>query len=129
MAMVKIGPKTGKYYWTGSQPRTGVRSSSQNGESATRTYRLKRSKYYIDYSTTLLVAFLLGRGTSSVILYSALSSLVVTSESWNHYAAAVFNARLPHSSVPISRGARLYGKSHMTFISLVVHGLSAIAVY
>ena len=68
-------------------------------------------------------------GNFSVIPYRALSSLVVTSEIWNHYAAAVLATRLPHDSVPTARGVRLSGKSHMNFVSLVVHGLSAMSLY
>src|ERR1051326_8593861 len=40
-------------------------------------------------------------GNFSVVPYSSLSSLVVISETWNHYAAAVLNARLPHAMVPL----------------------------
>lgn len=68
-------------------------------------------------------------GNFSVIPYAALSSLVVTSEIWNHYAAAAFAARLPYATVPTARGTRLSGQSRMNFVSLVVHGLSAISVY
>jgi polyisoprenyl-phosphate glycosyltransferase len=68
-------------------------------------------------------------GNFSVVPYSCLSSLVVISEMWNHYAAAVFNARLPFATVHLSRGRRLSGTSKMRFVSLVTHGLSAISVY
>jgi glycosyltransferase involved in cell wall biosynthesis len=68
-------------------------------------------------------------GNFSAIPYESLSSLVVVSEIWNHYAAAVYNARLPHESVPTSRGKRYAGKSRMNFVSLIIHGLSAISVY
>ena len=113
------------------------RFAAENGRKIIFAERRKRNEnvsfkaFYILYRLLhyALTGISVRVGNFSVIPYSALSSLVVTSESWNHYAAAVFHARLPHSSVPISRGARLYGKSHMNFISLVVHGLSAIAVY
>lgn len=68
-------------------------------------------------------------GNFSVVPYSCLSSLVVISETWNHYAAAVFSARLPFDTVRLSRGRRLSGSSKMKFVSLVTHGLSAISVY
>ncbi len=68
-------------------------------------------------------------GNFSVVPWPALSSLIVTSEVWNHYAAAVYESRLPHESVPVPRGVRLSGKSTMNFVSLVTHGLSAISVY
>jgi glycosyltransferase involved in cell wall biosynthesis len=68
-------------------------------------------------------------GNFSAVPYSCLSSLVVVSEVWNHYAAAVFNARIPHDSIPAPRGERLAGKSRMNFVAFVTHGLSAISVY
>lgn len=68
-------------------------------------------------------------GNFSVVPYSCLSSLVVISEIWNHYAAAVLNARLPYDTIPVPRGHRLEGKSKMDFVALVTHGLSALSVY
>lgn len=68
-------------------------------------------------------------GNFSVVPYSSLSSLVIISEMWNHYAAAVLNARLPHDTIPAPRGKRLWGKSSMNFVSLVTHGLRALSVY
>jgi polyisoprenyl-phosphate glycosyltransferase len=68
-------------------------------------------------------------GNFSVLPRSALARLVAVSELWNHYAAAVSHARLPVDTIPIPRGTRLAGKSKMNFVSLTVHGLSAISVY
>jgi glycosyltransferase involved in cell wall biosynthesis len=68
-------------------------------------------------------------GNFSVIPFQGLSALVVSPELWNHYAAAVFKLRLPLRTVAASRGQRLSGKSTMNFVSLVVHGLSAISVF
>ena len=77
--------------------------------------------------------FLVGQeirvGNFSVVPRSAVERLVAVSELWNHYAAAVFVARIPHSQVPIDRGTRLAGESKMNFVSLVIHGLSAISVH
>ena len=52
-----------------------------------------------------------------------------SSELWNHYAAAVLKTRLPYTSVPTIRGRRLQGDSRMGFVSLAVHGLSALSVF
>jgi polyisoprenyl-phosphate glycosyltransferase len=68
-------------------------------------------------------------GNFSVIPAVRLASLVVVSEMWNHYAAAVHKSRQPLALVPTKRGQRLAGKSKMNFTSLVIHGLSAISVY
>ena len=68
-------------------------------------------------------------GNFSVIPYSLLDRLVVVSDLWNHYAAAVFQSRLPYRMLPTERGRRLSGESSMNLVSLVGHGLSAIAVF
>ncbi len=68
-------------------------------------------------------------GNFSIIPASFLETLVVVSESWNHYAAAVLKARLPYAVVPTERGVRLAGQSHMRFPSLVAHGLNALSVF
>jgi len=77
----------------------------------------------------LLTGFGVRVGNFSVLPYPALDTLVVVSELWNHYSAAVFKARLPYVTVPTERGSRLVGRAHMDFASLVVHGLSALSVY
>jgi hypothetical protein len=51
------------------------------------------------------------------------------SETWSHYTAAVLKGRLPYTSLPTVRGTRLAGKSHMNLTSLVVHGITALAVF
>jgi hypothetical protein len=68
-------------------------------------------------------------GNFSVIPSPQLRRLVVVSELWNHYAAAVFKARVPKTSVPTVRAPRLAGKSRMNFVDLVTHGLSALSVH
>jgi polyisoprenyl-phosphate glycosyltransferase len=68
-------------------------------------------------------------GNFSVMPSEALGRLMVVSEIWNHYAAAVLRSRIPYMSVPIPRGPRLEGRSRMDFVALLVHGLSAISVF
>jgi hypothetical protein len=68
-------------------------------------------------------------GNFSIIPFQLLRRLVVVSELWNHYAAAVFKARLPRASIPTERAPRLAGKSRMNFVDLVMHGLSALSVH
>jgi hypothetical protein len=68
-------------------------------------------------------------GNFSAIPRSLLGRVVVVSELWNHYAAAVFKSRLPFETVPTQRAPRLSGHSRMNFVSLVIHGLSALSVH
>lgn len=68
-------------------------------------------------------------GNFSVLPFDRLSSLVVVSDLWNHYPASVFRSRLPFTSHRTARARRLVGQSKMSFLALVIHGLSAIAVF
>ena len=68
-------------------------------------------------------------GNFSVVPAAALRRLVVVSDLWNHYAAAVYKSQLPFGLLPTRRGNRLTGRSHMNLVALVVHGLSAMAVF
>jgi glycosyltransferase involved in cell wall biosynthesis len=68
-------------------------------------------------------------GNFSILPFRYLNTLVVSSDLWNHYAAAVFRSKLPFTMTPIPRGTRIAGTSRMNFVSLVTHGLSAISVF
>lgn len=65
-------------------------------------------------------------GNFSVLPWSYLDSLVVCPELWNHYSATFLKSRLPYIRVRCDRGRRLAGESRMNFVSLVIHGLSAL---
>jgi len=68
-------------------------------------------------------------GNFSIIPAAHVATLVVVSDTWNHYAASVFKSRIPYTMLPTSRGTRLAGESKMNFVALVLHGLSAISVF
>jgi hypothetical protein len=51
------------------------------------------------------------------------------SELWNHLAGAIVRARIPLVRIPTSRGTRYGGFSHMNFVALVQHGVSAMSVF
>jgi polyisoprenyl-phosphate glycosyltransferase len=68
-------------------------------------------------------------GNFSVVPRASLRRLVAVSDLWNHYAAAVFHARIPFVTVPTTRGTRYAGESQMNFVALVAHGLSAMSVF
>jgi glycosyltransferase involved in cell wall biosynthesis len=68
-------------------------------------------------------------GNFSLLPCAALESLVVSADLWNHYAASVFRTNLRRIEVPCVRGKRFEGRSKMNFISLVVHGFSALSVF
>jgi hypothetical protein len=58
-----------------------------------------------------------------------LKKLVFVSEIWNHFSAGVIRSKLPLMTIPTNRGQRIEGRSSMNLNSLVIHGLSAIAVH
>ena len=68
-------------------------------------------------------------GNFSIMPSRCLGTLVVMPELWNHYAAAVFRSGLPFTTTPIPRGYRIAGSSRMNFVSLTMHGMSAISVF
>ena len=68
-------------------------------------------------------------GNFSVIPAALLRTLVSVSDLWNHYAAAVFHARIPFITIPTDRSIRYAGHSQMNFVALVTHGLSAMSVF
>ena len=77
----------------------------------------------------LLTGIRVRMGNFSALPGTALGRLVTMSELWNHYAASVVKSRMRYELIPTSRAKRLDGKSSMGFVSLVVHGLSALSVY
>lgn len=111
-----------------------TRTGRQNVVFAARARRTESFTFRAFYQAYKVIHWVLtGRkvevGNFSLLPPPALARLVAVSEIWNHYAAAVFKARLPTDQIPIPRGRRLAGKSTMNFTSLVVHGLSAISVF
>ncbi|MGH7817977.1 MAG: glycosyl transferase, partial [Candidatus Binatia bacterium] len=101
---------------------------------AARTRRMENLTFKLFYQLYRLIHFLLTGipvrvGNFSVIPWGALNRIVAVSELWNHYAAAVHKARLPLALIATQRSRRLEGSSRMNFVALVVHGLSAMAVF
>lgn len=101
---------------------------------AARTRRMERWQFQLCYRIyqfghLLLTGHRVRVGNFSVLPPAAVQQLAVISETWNHYAAAVFNSRLAYDMVPTPRDRRLGGHSRMNFTALVVHGLSALSVF
>lgn len=68
-------------------------------------------------------------GNFCLIPGKRLEALVTNPSIWNNLAGALMRARLPLGSLQADRGQRYAGRSKMNFVSLVMHGLSAMAVY
>jgi polyisoprenyl-phosphate glycosyltransferase len=98
---------------------------------AERGRRIENLSFKLFYLCYRLMHWLLtGRkirfGNFSLLPRWHLDSLVAYPELWNHYAAALIRSRLPYITIRADRGKRLRGKSRMSFVSLVIHGLSAL---
>lgn len=68
-------------------------------------------------------------GNFCLIPMAALRAVVSQAGIWNHLAATVTRSRVPLVRLDTTRGLRYAGRSKMNFVSLVVHGLTAVAVY
>jgi polyisoprenyl-phosphate glycosyltransferase len=77
----------------------------------------------------LLTGIAVRIGNFSIVPRAVAGAIVLTSESWSHYAASAVKARVPMTTIPMDRGQRLAGRSTMNYVSLVTHGLSAISVF
>jgi glycosyltransferase involved in cell wall biosynthesis len=118
-------------------PRLVERLDREDGYSIVFAERSKRTEglifkmfYHLyRYLHWILTGVRVRVGNFSVVPRQSLRRLVAVSDLWNHYAASVFNSRLPYVTVPTVRGRRFHGRSKMNFVSLMVHGLSAISVY
>lgn len=68
-------------------------------------------------------------GNFCLIPSGKVEALVSNTSIWNNLAATLTRSRIPLAGLPSDRGTRYAGKSKMNFVSLVMHGLSAMAVY
>ncbi len=106
-----------------------AKSYSPNARGARKAGCSAFSTTFTGYYTSRVTGVAVRVGNFSVIPAGLLSRLVAVSALWNHYAAAVYVSRLPFSTIPTRRAMRLAAGSRMNFVSLVTHGLSAIAVF
>jgi glycosyltransferase involved in cell wall biosynthesis len=118
-------------------PRLFEKFAQEKGQKIIFAARVRRSEgrvFSIFYHLYRLVHRMLTGisvrvGNFSILSSLAVSQLVIVSELWNHYAAAVFKAKMPYSTLSTSRGKRLAGQSSMNFVALFTHGLSALSVF
>lgn len=86
--------------------------------------------FYVIYKGLfkLLTGKVITFGNFSLVPQKRLQNLVRVSEIWNNYPGGIIKSRIPYDSMPTDRATRLAGESKMNFVSLVLHGLSAISV-
>ena len=118
-------------------PRLVAELAAREGRTIVFAQRIRRSEGFVftflyklyRVAHLALTGISVQVGNFSIVPRALLDRLVVVSDLWNHYAAAVFQSRLPYAMIPTPRGRRLAGRSSMNLVSLVGHGLSAIAVF
>jgi polyisoprenyl-phosphate glycosyltransferase len=86
-------------------------------------YHIYRSMFFI--LTGEKITF----GNYCAIPGKLLRRVVFLSEIWNHFAAGILRSGLPQTTLALPRGVRYSGNSKMSFVGLVLHGLSAISIY
>ncbi|RBA29698.1 glycosyltransferase [Flavobacterium tibetense] len=82
-------------------------------------------KYLFYFLTGQKISF----GNFSIIPKKLLSKVVHQNNIWNHYSGGIIQSKIPFDMVQLDRGKRYKGVSKMNFNSLIIHGLSSIAVY
>jgi hypothetical protein len=68
-------------------------------------------------------------GNFCLIPSNQMARITHMGELWNHFAGTLVRSKAPLASLSTVRGKRYAGQSTMNFVSLVVHGLSAISVF
>ena len=82
-------------------------------------------KYLFYFLTGQKISF----GNFSIIPKKLLSKVIHQNNIWNHYSGGIIQSKIPYDKVLLDRGKRYKGVSKMNFNSLIIHGLSSIAVY
>lgn len=82
-------------------------------------------KYLFYFLTGQKISF----GNFSLIPKKLLGKVVHQNNIWNHYSGGIIQSKIPFDKILLDRGTRYSGVSKMNFNSLIIHGLSSIAVY
>jgi len=91
------------------------------------SFKLFYTLYRITFAT--LTGRKISFGNFSLISRQYVRRLTMTPDLWNNLSAALIRSRLPIQRLPTDRGHRYHGTSKMSYVSLMVLGLSGISVY
>ena len=92
---------------------------------------VKFKLFYLIYKTMFrwLVGKSISFGNFMVMTKSAAARLAKSQETFMHVAASVLNSKLRLSLLPLARGKRYAGKSKMSLVNLILHGIRSIMVF
>ncbi len=76
-----------------------------------------------------LTGFGISFGNFCIMPNAIVQKLIYSPNLWNHMAATLLRSKIPFEAVPLARAKRIAGNPKMDFVSLVLHGLHAIAVF
>lgn len=111
----------------GADPAGGrIVFAQRRSRQESRLFRYMYRVYRIVFR--LLSGYVISFGNFVLLPREQLSRLVYISEIWNHFPGGIMRSRLPYISVPIDRGRRYSGRSRMSMVALVQHGISSITV-
>lgn len=89
----------------------------------------KTGYFFYKYLFYFLTGQKINFGNFSIIPIQLLGKVVHQNNIWNHYSGGIIQSKIPFDKVLLDRGKRYKGVSKMNFNSLIIHGLSSIAVY
>ena len=101
------------------------------GRRARRSEGVKFTIFYFLYKALfrVLIGQRIDFGNFCVIPRRYVARLAHMPELWSHLPATILRSRLPVGRVKTERGQRYAGRSGMNLVSLIQHGLSAMAVF
>lgn len=105
----------------------GIVVAQRNGRTETLSFRTFYRIYKGGFHA--LTGRRLDFGNFSVMPASVAQRLLHMPELWNHFPASMMRSRVPIAKVPTDRSHRYHGSSRMNFVSLVNHGLAAMAAF
>ena len=78
---------------------------------------------------SLLTGYNLNFGNFSIINFDFVQKLLNVENNFNHYSASLLKVDKNIHKIPIPKNNRYAGKSKMSFIKLITHGLDAISIF
>jgi polyisoprenyl-phosphate glycosyltransferase len=100
-----------------------ARTERSEGSAFVAMYTIYRHLYRVLTGASISV------GNYCMIPWRLAKRIAHISELWGHFPVAIMKAGIPFSTIPAVRGRRLYGRSSMNLVRLLVHAANALAVH